>query len=70
MLNSCVLFEKKGNYSKAEVEWYRGQMKEIDSMINQAKNERDTKQKDLHQRMEKLMKEPVDKFEKDYKGSI
>ena len=43
MLESCVLFEKRGNYSKAEVEWYRQQMREIDDMINKSKNERDTK---------------------------
>jgi vacuolar-type H+-ATPase subunit H len=45
-------------------------MKEIDNMIKQAKSDRDAKLKDTHQRMEKLMKEPLDKFEKDYKGSI
>jgi len=45
-------------------------MKEIDNMIKQAKAERDAKLKDVHSRMEKLMKEPLDKFEKDYKGSI
>jgi hypothetical protein len=45
-------------------------MNEIDNMILKAKQERDAKLKDLHQRMEKLMKKPLDKFEKDYKGSI
>jgi vacuolar-type H+-ATPase subunit H len=45
-------------------------MKEIDNMIKQAKSERDTKLKDVHSRMEKLMKEPLDKFEKDYKSGI
>lgn len=43
MLDSCVLFEKRGNYSKPEVEWYRGQMKEIDDMIKKAKSDRDAK---------------------------
>lgn len=45
-------------------------MKEIDTMITQSKQERELKLKDLHQRMEKLMREPLEKFEKDYKGSI
>lgn len=45
-------------------------MKEINDMIEKSKQERDLKLKDIHQRMEKLMKEPYDRFEKDYKGSI
>lgn len=61
------MFEKGGNYSKDEVDWYRGQMREINEMIDKCKAERDEKQKEVHAKMEKLMKEPVDKFEKDYK---
>jgi hypothetical protein len=61
------LFEKGGNYSSDEVEWYRGQMKEINEMIVKCKEERDEKQKEIHVKMEKLMNEPVEKFEKDYK---
>jgi hypothetical protein len=45
-------------------------MQEIDDMISQSKKERETKMKDLNTKMEKLMKEPYEKFEKDYKGSI
>lgn len=45
-------------------------MNEIDNMIKQAKQEREAKLKDIQTRMEKLMKEPLEKFEKDYKGSI
>jgi hypothetical protein len=45
-------------------------MKEIDEMILKCKQDRDVKLKDIHARMEKLMKEPFEKFEKDYKGSI
>lgn len=33
MLKACVLFEVGGNYSNEEVEWYRGQMEEIDSLF-------------------------------------
>lgn len=71
MLSGCLLFEKQGgNYSKQEVAWYREQMKDINEMIQKCKEERVEKQKDLQLRMEKLIKEPVEKFEKDYKGSI
>ena len=47
MLESCTLFEKNGNYSKDEINWYRGQMKEIDEMINKCKQERDLKLKEV-----------------------
>lgn len=39
-------------------------------MIEKSKQDRDIKLKDIHSKMEKLLKDPVDKFEKDYKGSI
>lgn len=45
-------------------------MKEINDMIEKCKIERDTKLKDYQVKMEKLMKEPIEKFEKDYKASI
>ena len=45
-------------------------MKEINEMIEKCKTERDNKLKDVHSRTEKLMREPYDRFEKDYKGSI
>ena len=70
MLNQCVLFEKGGNYSPEEIEWYRGQMKEINEMILKTKAERDARMKDLNSEMALLMKEPYEQFEKDYKGSI
>lgn len=45
-------------------------MKEINDMVTKCKKEREEKLKEIHERMEKLLKEPKDKFEKDYKGSI
>ena len=33
MLKSCPLFENNGNYSQEEIDWYRGQMDEIDGMF-------------------------------------
>lgn len=45
-------------------------MKDINEMLAKCKEERDEKLKEMHQRMEQLIKEPVQKFDKDYKGSI
>jgi len=45
-------------------------MDEINEMVEKSKTERDLRQKEIHSVMEKLMKEPYDKFDKDYKGSI
>lgn len=45
-------------------------MAEINDMIGQSKRDREARMKDLNSRMEKLVKEPYEKFEKDYKGSI
>ncbi len=70
MLASCQLFEKGGNYSEAEVRWYRDQMAEINQMIEKVKEERDVKLKEVYQRMEKLVREPSENFDKAYKGSI
>jgi len=70
MLNSCLLFEKNGNYDAREVEWYRGQMKEINEMIIKIKQERDEKMKSVVDEMARLMKEPNATFEQGYQGSI
>ena len=40
MLKSCVLFENNGNYATAEVEWYRGQMDDIDKLIVESKDKK------------------------------
>lgn len=45
-------------------------MIEINEMIVKSKMERDLQQKEIHSRMEKLMKEPYEQFDKEYKGSI
>ena len=85
MLLSCKLFEdergksktqkeekedKGANYSKEEVEWYRCQMKEINDMLENCKQQRDVKLNEIHERMKILMKEPNEQFETKYKGSI
>lgn len=45
-------------------------MVEINEMVEKCKKDRDIKLKEIHSKMEKLMKDPYEKFEKDYKGSI
>lgn len=40
MLQSCQLFENGGNYDKAEIDWYQGQMDEINQMITTCKDTR------------------------------
>jgi hypothetical protein len=40
MLQSCQLFEYGGNYDKAEIDWYQGQMDEINQMITTCKDTR------------------------------
>ena len=37
MLQSCQLFESGGNYDKPEVEWYQGQMDDINAMVTTCK---------------------------------
>lgn len=70
MLNSCLLFEKGGNYDQKEVDWYREQMKEIDEMIVKTKQEREEKVKETVEEMARLIREPNENFEQDYQGSI
>jgi len=47
MLGSCQLFEDGGNYDKAEIEWYQGQMNEINEMIVKRKDQRLEKVEEL-----------------------
>lgn len=42
MLKSCPLFENGGNYSGDEVDWYRGQMNEIDGLFSSMIEKRKT----------------------------
>jgi len=54
MLASCQLFENGGNYDKPEVEWYQGQIDEINSMISTCKEQRVEKVNELIEEMSKL----------------
>jgi hypothetical protein len=70
MLKSCILFERQGNYAVAEVEWYRGQMDDIDKLIIESK---DTKKGEIEQilsDMEQLKLDPSKDFMSEYGNSI
>ena len=58
MLASCQLFENGGNYDKPEVEWYQGQIDEINAMITTCKDQRTEKVTELVEEMTKLQQEP------------
>ena len=47
MINGCHLFENGGNYDQAEVEWYRGQIEEINQMVSTCRDQRSEKVKEL-----------------------
>ena len=70
MLSSCVLFENGGNYDKPEVEWYQGQIDEINEMVNTCKEQRSEKVKELLEKMQSLKQEPQEDFNTEYKQSI
>jgi hypothetical protein len=70
MLKSCQLFEAGGNYDKAEIEWYQGQMDEINDMIVKCKETRLQKVEELVQEIERLKVEPDTEFIEAYKHSI
>ena len=57
-LASCQLFENGGNYDKPEVEWYQGQIDEINAMITTCKDQRTEKVAELVEEMNKLQQEP------------
>jgi hypothetical protein len=70
MLASCQLFENGGNYDKPEVEWYQGQIDEINAMITTCKDQRTEKVTELVEEMNKLQQEPQVEFNGEYKNSI
>ena len=70
MLSSCQLFDNGGNYDTAEIEWYQGQMDEINTMITTCKDTRLERVKELISEMERLLDEPEQEFNAEYKNSI
>ncbi len=70
MLKSCQLFENGGNYSQDEVEWYRGQMSEIDSLFQTMIENRKQHIQEINQQADKLKKDPTAEFNLAYTDSI
>jgi len=70
MLASCTLFENGGNYDKPEIDWYQGQIDEINEMIKTCKTQRAQKVKELIEQMEILKVNPQADFNGSYKHSI
>jgi len=70
MLKACVLFKKGGNYAEAEIDWYRGQMDDIDKMIEECKTERQERANTITEDMATLQKDPTAEFHGAYSGSI
>jgi len=58
MLQSCQLFENGGNYDKPEIEWYQGQIDEINEMVTTCKNQRREKVTEIEEQMKQLQVDP------------
>ena len=70
MLKSCPLFDNGGNYSSDEIEWYRGQMTEIDQLFLTMIDKRKSHISDINGQAEKLKKDPTTEFNLAYGDSI
>ena len=67
MLQSCQLFENGGNYDKPEIEWYQGQIDEINEMVTTCKNQRLEKVTEIEEQMKQLQVDPQTNFNQEYK---
>lgn len=70
MLDSCILFENNGNYSQPEINWYTEQMKEIDDLLDKTKDERTKILSEIKSTLDKMLKEPFEKFSQTYKQGM
>lgn len=70
MLKDCQLFSNGGNYAEAEVEWYRGQMNEIDKLIEDCKEKRVDHVEVMNEEIGKLQMDPTHNFSLAYTDSI
>ena len=63
MLKNCRLIESgDGDYAKAEVAWYKGQMDEIDALITEAKDKKKEEIEGVKADMDALQKDPTAEF--------
>lgn len=70
MLKSCPQFDNGGNYSEEEIEWYRGQMSEIDQMFTSFMESRSNDISDINTQASSLKKDPTFEFNLAYTDSI
>lgn len=70
MIKSCQLFDNGGNYDKPEIDWYQGQMDDINKMVETCKNQRKEKVAELKEHIEVLKKDPQAEFTDMYKKNI
>jgi hypothetical protein len=47
MLKNCPLFDNGGNYSQPEIDWYRSQMDEIDTLFSEMMEKRKEQRDDI-----------------------
>ena len=60
MLASCKLFENGGQYSQPEIDWYSNQMKEIDELLVQSKEEKGQELEKIKEQLGKMLTEPFE----------
>ena len=70
MLKDCQLFSNGGNYAEAEVAWYRGQMDDIDKIIDECKDKRLEQKEHINNEIALLQKDPTHEFKLAYADSI
>lgn len=66
MLKSCTLFSNGGNYSEEEIEWYHGQMTDIDNFLLEIKEKRIAVMGEYQEKMDELLKDPSIGFKSAY----
>lgn len=71
MLKNCRLFGSgDGDFAQAEVAWYKEQMDEIDSLINDSKEKKKTEIEGVLSDIEALKSDPTAEFQVEYSTSI
>ena len=71
MLKNCRLFGSgDGDYAKAEVAWYKGQMDEIDQLIDESKEKKKAEIEGVLSDIETLKADPTAEFQGEYSTSI
>jgi gas vesicle protein len=70
MLKNCPLFDNGGNYSQPEIDWYRSQMDEIDTLFSEMMEKRKEQRDDIKQQAEQLQEDPTKEFNLAYTQGV